>query len=184
MGAIAASKTRPLPNVLFGLGIRFVGGTVARLLSEHFGSLAAVMSATKEELESVAGIGPEIASSVVSWSSRQSNRDLVRELDELGLTFEHTEERAPNANSELPLTNARFVLTGTLETLRRSEAEQMIRDAGGSVSSSVSSRTTHVLVGASPGSKAERARQLGVAIGDEKQFLEILNSRLNEPEEA
>lgn len=163
--AIAASKSRPLSTLLFALGIRHVGSTVAKLLARRFGTLERLMEAKEEEIAAVEGVGPVIAQAVTAFFRDEKNRALIRRLAEHGLNF--TEPLA----AEGPLKGQTYVITGTLPTLSRAEATELIEAAGGRVASSVSSKTTAVVAGENPGSKFDRARQLGIEIIDEAELL-------------
>jgi DNA ligase (NAD+) len=172
LGAIDASRQRPLDRLLVGLSIRHVGGTVAVLLANRLKSLEAIAAASEEELADVGGVGPTIAASVAAWFADDGNQDLVRRLVEAGV---NTKADGGTA-AELPQTLAgmSFVLTGGLETLTRDEATRAIEDRGGRVASSVSKKTAYVVVGTDPGSKAARAAELGVPTLDEPAFTDLL----------
>jgi DNA ligase (NAD+) len=168
---IAHSRKLPLERVIFGLGIRFVGERTAQLLAEHFGSLDALLKAATlpDEEESVAKlqeveeVGPRIAVSIREFFAEPKNRELIERLRQAGLTFTGRKKERGTT-----LAGKTFVLTGTLPRLTREEAKRMIEDAGGKVSGSVSQKTDYVVAGADPGSKLDRARELGVqVIGEE-----------------
>ena len=163
---IAASKDAPLDRLLTALGIRHVGNTVARLLAEHFRSLAALSDADEEALLEIQGIGPEIAASVVAFFKAREGRGLVKRLTERGVKGRAPERRAAAAG---PFAGKTFVLTGTLE-MPREEAEELILRGGGRVTSSVSKKTDAVVVGEDAGSKLDKARALGVPTWDETRF--------------
>jgi DNA ligase (NAD+) len=164
---IEASKQRPLPNVLFALGIRHVGFETARLLAEHLGSLDALLEVDGEALQQIDGIGPVVAASIASWTQRPENRDIVRRLVERGVNPAHARAAAPGAGVLEGLT---IVVTGRLEALSRGEAEDLIRAHGGKVGSSVSKGTSFLVVGADAGSKLAKAQQLGTRVLDEESF--------------
>ena len=166
---IGASKNLPLERVIYGLGIRFVGERTAQLLAEHFGSLDALMKASAEELEEVNEVGPRIAESIVEFFADEHNRQLVDDLRKAGLTF-----TGKKKEKGTKLAGKTFVLTGTLTRHTRDEAKQMIEDAGGRVSGSVSKKTDYVVAGADAGSKLEKARELGVAVIDERELEKLL----------
>jgi DNA ligase (NAD+) len=172
LGAIDASRQRPLDRLLVGLSIRHVGGTVAVLLANRLKSLEAIAAASEEELADVGGVGPTIAASVAAWFADDGNQDLVRRLVEAGVNT----KADGGTTAELPQTLAgmSFVLTGGLETLTRDEATRAIEDRGGRVASSVSKKTAYVVVGTDPGSKAARAAELGVPTLDEPAFTDLL----------
>ena len=166
---IERSKKQPLQRVLLGLGIRHVGERTAQALAEEFGSMDALMEATEEELTRVNDIGPKVAATVREFFSNVRNRKLVERLRGYGLTF--TAERKVRGTTLSGLT---FVLTGTLPTLTRDEAKELIEAAGGKVSGSVSKKTSYVVAGEEAGSKLEKAEQLGVAVLDEAGLLAML----------
>jgi DNA ligase (NAD+) len=166
---IADSKKLPLERVIYGLGIRFVGERTAQFLAEHFGSLDAIMDASAEELEEVNEVGPRIAESIVEFFADEHNRKLVGDLRKAGLTF--TGQKKEKGTK---LAGKTFVLTGTLVRHTRDEAKQMIEDAGGRVSGSVSKKTDYVVAGAEAGSKLDKARELGVSVIDEDEMEKLL----------
>lgn len=172
--AIQAAKQRPLARLLFGMGIRHVGATVAELLVARFASLEALSRATVEDLEAVDGVGGAIAHSVVDWFAQPDNQALVSALAELGVRVaEERAETAPDALRE-GVAGKTFVLTGTLPTLARAEAESRIKAAGGKVSGSVSKKTDYVVAGEAAGSKLDKAQALGVSVLDEAGLLSLL----------
>jgi DNA ligase (NAD+) len=167
VAAIAASRQRPLSSLLFGLGIRHVGKTVAQLLARRFGTMAALMAASEEAINDVPGIGGAIAEAVVGFFGEPRNRRLIERLERAGLTF--IEPRATEAGGALA--GKAYVLTGTLPTLSRSEATDLIERAGGRIAGSVSKKTDAVVAGADAGGKLEKARTLGVEVIDEAELL-------------
>jgi DNA ligase (NAD+) len=170
LAGIEASKTRELRRLLFALGIRLVGDRAAALLARHFGSLDKIQAATAEEIEQIYEIGPKVAQSVVDWFAAEGNRDLVRRLQEAGV---RTEE-APEAGRSDVFAGMQFVLTGSLETMTRDEAKAAIESRGGRVTSAVSKKTTYVVHGKDPGSKLDKAKELGVETRDEQGFRDLL----------
>jgi DNA ligase (NAD+) len=173
LAAISASKTRGLARVLFGLGIRMVGGQNAAILAGDFGSIDAIAAATEEQLLASEGIGPEIARSVVLFFAQAPNRAIVERLARAGVDLTAPKrERAPAG----PLAGKKLVLTGTLPNLTREEATEMIVAAGGSVTGSVSKKTDFVVAGADAGSKLARAEQLAIPILDEAGLRRLLES--------
>jgi DNA ligase (NAD+) len=167
VAAIAASKDRPLSSLLFALGIRHVGKTVAQLLARRFGSMDALRQASEQEINDVPGVGGAIAEAVVGFFAEPRNLELVWRLEEAGLRF--SEPRATPAGGALK--GKTYVLTGTLPTLSRSQAAELIEAAGGRVASSVSKKTDAVVAGTEAGGKLEKAQALGVEIIDESELL-------------
>ncbi|HEY4441280.1 MAG TPA: NAD-dependent DNA ligase LigA [Candidatus Elarobacter sp.] len=173
LAAIAASKQRGLARVLFGLGIRMVGGQNAAILAGDFGSIDAIESATEEQLLASEGIGPEIARSVVLFFQQPPNRAIVDRLRAAGVDLTAPKrERAPAG----PLAGKKLVLTGTLPSLSRDEATEMIVAAGGSVAGSVSKKTDYVVAGEEAGTKLAKAEQLGVPVLDEAGLRALIES--------
>jgi DNA ligase (NAD+) len=170
VAAIAATKARPLSSLLFGLGIRHVGKTVAVLLARRFGTMQALMEASEESINDVPGIGPAIAEAVAAFFQEPRNRRLLQRLEGSGLTF--AEPRAHDADGALA--GKTFVLTGTLPTLSRARAIELIEAAGGRVAGSVSKRTDAVVAGEEAGGKLEKAKALGVETIDEAELLRRL----------
>ncbi|MCL2150998.1 MAG: NAD-dependent DNA ligase LigA [Coriobacteriia bacterium] len=168
---IAASKAQPFARVLFGLGIRNVGRTVADALSQAFPSIDALITATDDELCAIEGIGPVIAQSVRQFFSTPDNLRLVAELQASGLLLEQAE---PQDHVDKPLQGLTFVLTGSLERFTREEAEERLRALGAKASGSVSAKTSYVVAGPGAGSKLAKAVELGVAVIDEDALVEIL----------
>ncbi len=167
---IEKSKKRTLSRLIFALGIRFVGERTGQILASHFKSLDRLSQASYDSLIQVEDVGPKVAESIVFFFKQPENIALLHDLKEAGLTFPSEEEK----EGEKPLAGQTFVLTGKLETLSREEASEIIEKMGGKVSSTVSRKTSYVIVGESPGLKLSRARELGVAPIDEKEFLKII----------
>lgn len=183
LDGIERSKGQPLSRLLFGLGLRHVGKTTAELLVAHFDSLEALGAADVEMLEAIEGVGEVIARSVVDWFALPHNRDLIAALAALGVNTRRLPEEAP-APVDSVVAGKSFVLTGTLPTLKRSEARTRIQRAGGRVAGSVSARTDYVVAGENPGSKYERAVTLGIPILDEAALLDLLAQATPPPETA
>jgi DNA ligase (NAD+) len=169
VGAIDASRSRPLSSLLFGLGIRHVGKTVAVLLARRFGSMRTLMKADEAAINAVPGIGPTIAEAVVAFFEERRNRELIDRLERLKVNFEE-----PRASSGGALAGQTYVLTGTLPTLSRTEATELIEAAGGRVAGSISKKTDALVAGEEAGSKLEKARSLGVDVIDEAELLRRL----------
>jgi DNA ligase (NAD+) len=169
LAEIEASKKLPLERVIFGLGIRFVGERTAQFLAEHFGSMKALENASEEELQEVDEVGPRIAESIVEFFQEPKNRELVKQLTELGLTM--TGKKKERGTK---LAGKTFVLTGTLMKYSRDEAKKMIEGAGGKVTGSVSKKTDYVVAGTDAGSKLDKAKQLGVSVVGEEEMEGLL----------
>jgi DNA ligase (NAD+) len=167
---IDASRTRPLPRVLNGLGIPFVGERTAQILAETFGSLDAIAHADEEVLQQAEEVGPKVSESIRQFFHEPRNRELVERLRKAGLTFEHAMRQKTGG----ALAGKTFVITGTLPNLAREEAKARIESAGGKVTGSVSKKTDYVLAGADPGSKLDKANQLGVSVIGEAELLVLL----------
>ncbi len=177
LGELEKSKKTTFARFLYALGIRHVGEATARALAEYFGNLANLRQASEEQLLDVADIGPIVAASIKQFFSDERNLALVEKLLDVGLHWpEHEMKEKPE---ELPLQNKKFVLTGTLPSLTRDAAAEIIRNLGGKVSSSVSKNTDYVLAGSEPGSKLARAEELGVRVIDENEFLQLVNNDKN-----
>jgi DNA ligase (NAD+) len=169
--SIQASKAQPFSRVLLGLNIPKTGWVMARNLARHFGSVDALMAASQEELEEVEGIGPDRAELVAEWFADEENRKLIDELRSLGLQMTAGEAERP---VEGPLSGNQYVITGTLEKRSREQAKAALEALGAKVSDSVSKKTTGVVVGESPGSKLQKAQQLGVAVLSESDLEALL----------
>ncbi len=168
--SIEASKTRPLWRFVAGLGIRHIGGQTAQMLAEHFGSLDAIKNAGQAELDSIEQIGPKIAESVYEYFQDEKKLHVIEQLLSAGLTPIHQKTQKSDK-----FTGKSVVITGTLESMTRQQAEQAIKQAGGKTSSSISSRTDFLLAGKNPGSKLDKAAGLGVKVLSEQDFLAMLN---------
>jgi len=167
--AIESSKSISFARFLFALGIRHVGEHVATLLADHFSDLHSLMNSSREKLEAIEGIGPIVAESVASYFKQAENRRTISQILDSGVKIEAAVRKKTGK-----LTDRVFVLTGALQNFTRSEAKALIEAAGGKVSGSVSGRTDYVVAGDSPGSKLERARELGVEIIDEATLSKML----------
>ncbi|MFU8812042.1 MAG: NAD-dependent DNA ligase LigA [Balneolaceae bacterium] len=171
--ALQNSKAQPFHRVLYALGIRYVGKTVAKDLANAFGSVDAIFSKSAEELAEVDSIGPVIAQSVVSFFDNEKNGQLIQRLNDAGLQFslEKTE-----SESVLHLDGLTFVLTGSLEQFTRTEASELIEKHGGKTTGSISGKTDYLVAGESAGSKLDKANKLGVPVLDEKAFVSLIES--------
>ncbi len=169
---IELCKKQPFVKVLFGLGIRFVGSGVAKLLADRFSNMKNISKATEVELLAVNGIGPRIAKSVFDYCRDPFTVNLISKLEKYRLQFSQQVVK----NSNLKFSGKTFILTGTLETMTREEATKFIQSNGGKVTSSVSSKTDFVIVGVDAGSKLEKAIILGIQILNENDFKILLNS--------
>ena len=173
--SIQRSKEQPFSRVLLGLNIPKVGWVIARSLATHFGSVDALMDATLEQLEEVEGIGPDRAELIAEWFSDAENRALVEELRSLGLQLTAAPSERPVEGGAL--SGRQYVITGTLESSSRAEAKAALEALGAKVSESVSRKTTGVIAGESPGSKLQKAEELGVAVLSEDDLRELLRAR-------
>ncbi len=173
LAAIEKSKHTMLARFIFALGIRNVGEATAKDLARYFGSLDALMQANQDQLQQVPDVGPVVAASIARFFAERHNIEVIEQLRAAGV---HWPEGEPMAQALLPLTGKTFVLTGTLPTLTREAAKEMIEAQGGKVAGSVSKKTDYVVAGAEAGSKLEKAQALGLKILDEAQFKELLNT--------
>jgi DNA ligase (NAD+) len=171
LAALEKSKQTTLPRFLFGLGIRHVGESTARDLARHFGSMDAIMDASVEQLLEVPDVGPVVAESIHTFFRQPHNREVVEQLRACGVTWP---EGAPAERAPKPLAGKTVVLTGGLGALSRDDAKAEIERRGGKVSGSVSRKTDLVVAGEEAGTKLAKARELGVRVVDEAQFLAML----------
>jgi len=174
IGAIGNSKTQPWPRVLYGLGIRQVGSVNAQLLTERFTNVEELAAASAASIEGVYGIGPEIAQSVYQWFQVPANQSLIERLKTTGLQLQSEVKTQNTAEKNLQLVGKTFVITGTLPTLKRDEAKDLIQKAGGKITNSVSAKTNYVVVGSDAGSKLEKAQSLGIQQLSESELIELL----------
>ena len=168
---IEASKKNSLARLIYALGIQFVGERTGQLLAEHFSSLEELAAAKEEELEQVPEVGPKVAASIVEFFSEPSNRQLIKKLANAGVR-PTTERREVKSDK---LAGKTFVFTGTLVNRTREEAGAIVQQHGGKVSGAVSNKTNYVVVGTDPGSKYDKAKELGVTILDESEFEKLLD---------
>jgi DNA ligase (NAD+) len=173
VATIAASRRTTLARFLYGLGIRHVGETTAKDLAKHFGGVRRLMAASIDELLEVADVGPIVAASVNAFFSEPHNVEVVEALLQAG--FEWPENEGAARAAPLPLAGKTFVLTGTLPTLARDDAKEMIESQGGKVAGSVSKKTDYVVAGSEAGSKLAKAQELGIALLDEAGLLALLD---------
>jgi DNA ligase (NAD+) len=171
LAAIDGARDRPLARMITALGIPLVGGTVARVLARRFVRLEARLAAPEEELSAIEGIGPEIARSLRAWADEPDNQRLVAKLAAAGVRLADPQEEGVDRGLLAGMT---LVITGTLSGFSRDQARAAVEDRGGKVAGSVSKKTTAVVVGESPGSKAQKAQELGVAVLDEAAFGRLL----------
>lgn len=170
--AIENSKRTTLGKFIYALGIRHVGEHIADLISKHFITLERIQEATKEEIESISGVGKEIAKSIISYFDDESKRQLIKRLIDAGIQFEDV---LPIPVP--PVAEKTFVISGTLSSMKRSEAKELILRNGGKLASSVSNKTDYLIVGESPGSKLRKAEDLGITIIYEDEFLKLLGEK-------
>ncbi|MGI9151240.1 MAG: NAD-dependent DNA ligase LigA [Limnohabitans sp.] len=171
LASIEKSKQTTLPRFVFGLGIRHVGEATAKELVRHFGKMDAIMDATLEQLLQVADVGPIVAQSIRTFFDQAHNREVVQQLRDCGVTWTEGE---PTAGASLPLAGQTFVLTGTLPTLSRDQAKDMLEALGAKVAGSVSKKTHCVVAGAEAGSKLDKAQELGIPMLDEAGLLALV----------
>jgi DNA ligase (NAD+) len=171
LAALEHSKATTLPRFLYGLGIRHVGESTARDLARHFGQLDPIMDASVEQLLEVPDVGPIVAESIHAFFQQPHNREVIAQLRACGV---HWEEGEPAARAPQPLAGMTVVLTGTLPTLSREQAKEMLEAAGAKVAGSVSKKTNYVVAGAEAGSKLDKARELGVEVLDEDGLRRLL----------
>ncbi len=169
--ALQKSKQTTLPRFVFGLGIRHVGEATAKALARHFGQLDAIMNASEAQLLEVTDVGPIVALSIVTFFAQAHNREVVEQLRACGLQWQEGE---PAPRTALPLAGKTFVITGSLPTLSREQAKELLEAAGAKVAGSVSKKTDYVVAGAEAGSKLDKAQALGVAVLDEAGLLALL----------
>jgi DNA ligase (NAD+) len=175
--ALDASKSTTLPRFIYGLGIRHVGEATAKEFARHFGTLDAFMTAAEDDLLAVADVGPVVAKSVISFFAQPHHQEIVAQLRACGV---HWEEGPPAERPVQVLSGQTVVLTGTLPTLSRDQAKEMLEAAGAKVAGSVSQKTSYVVAGAEAGSKLDKAVALGVPVLDEAGLLQLLKGSLHD----
>lgn len=173
LAAIEHSKRTTLARFIFALGIRNVGEATAKDLAQHFGSLDNLLAADAARLQQVRDVGPVVAQSMADFLAEAHNREVIAQLRAYGVSWT---EHEPQATAALPFSGKTFVLTGTLAAMTREQAKEKLEALGAKVSGSVSKKTDYVVAGAEAGSKLDKARELGVAVLDEQQFLALLES--------
>ena len=174
--AIEASKSQPLSRLLFALGVDNIGETAAKQLARHFGTMDDLTRATAEDVLAIHGMGETIARSLTDWFKNPQAKRLVERLRKRGLNLEEPRQKTTGA-----LRGMTFVLTGTLDTLSREQATELVEANGGKVTSGVSKKTSFVVAGAEPGSKLEKARTLGVKVIGERELVKLVESGAVEP---
>jgi DNA ligase (NAD+) len=171
--AIQKSRETTLPRFLFALGIRDVGEATALALAQHFGRLEKLLDASADEIQQVQDVGPVVAAHVAAFFASQDHREVIARLREEGLRW--PDVARPSVAGQ-PFAGMTFVITGTLDSMSREEAQEALIALGAKVSGSVSKKTRYVVAGADPGSKFKKASELGVEVLDETQFTELLRS--------
>ena len=182
VNAIAESQKQSYARVLYGLGIRYVGNVNAKILTENFPNIDKLSQASLYDLEAVYGIGEEIAQSVFQWLKNSSNQELVKSLQQVGLQFRNQSSSSDlNGQGASKITKIfagkTFVITGTLPSLKRNKAKELIEQAGGRVTGSVSKKTDYLLAGENAGSKLTKARDIGITELTEQQLLKLINKK-------
>ncbi len=174
--AIEKSKNQPFENVLYALGIRFVGKTVAKILCRHFKNIDSLISATKEDISSIYEIGDKIASSIYDFLKNSSNIEIINHLRKIGIKFsvDNDVDNDPTNISD-KFAGKTFVFTGELSTMTRTDAAKIVEKLGGRETKSVSKNTSYVVVGENPGSKFQKAKELNITILNEEEFLKLIN---------
>jgi DNA ligase (NAD+) len=173
LDALQKSKQATLGRFLFALGIRHAGESTARELARHFGTLDAVLAASADQLTQVPDVGPVVAESIHTFFAQPHNREVVAQLRAEGVTWPESE---PTPAALLPLVGKTFVITGTLPSLSRDQAKEILEAAGAKVAGSVSKKTSYVVAGEEAGSKLDKARELGVEVIDEVALRKLLRS--------
>ena len=181
LDAIEMSKSQPLVRLITGLGIRGVGEVVARTLASRFGSLDALQSATYDDLDGIAGIGPNITQAILDWFEIAGNQKILTALKNFGV-WPTMEVSGPDQSEEMPLGEKTFVLTGTLANYSRNELKGLLQSLGGRVSGSVSAKTDFLVVGENAGSKYDKALELGITILSESEVIAMIQAAVENQE--
>jgi DNA ligase (NAD+) len=168
--AIENSKKRPLANLIFALGIRHVGEETAGVLANEFDSIDALSKASHDEIDAIPDIGAKISDSIVAYFGNEKNKEIIQKLKDAGVSLS-LEKKETEQQS---LAGLEFVITGKLASMPRPQAEEKIRQLGGAAKGDVTKKTNYLVVGEDAGSKLERARQMGIKIINESEFLELL----------
>ncbi len=179
VASIERSKQTTLPRLLFALGIPDVGEATALALAQHFGSLQKILGASADEVQKVQDIGPVVAAEVAAFFASADHRKVIEQLQERGVSWPDVE---PQALAGQPLAGLTFVITGTLDSMSREEAQEALVALGAKVAGSVSKKTRFIVAGAEAGSKLKKAAELGIRVLDEKEFLAVLETRQAPPE--
>lgn len=166
--AIQERKKIPLPRFIYSLGIRHIGEETAVALANYFGSIDKLSKSSKEELEKIPDVGPQVSGSIYNWFKQKGNQKLIEDLQKAGVKI------SPPEKISQKLSGKTFVLTGSLEIMTREEAKEKIRLSGGDISESVSKQTDYLVAGEEPGSKMEKAKKLGIKIINEQEFLKLI----------
>ena len=168
--SIQNSKERSLDRLIYAFGIRQVGKTIAELLTTRFNSIEELSKTTLEELIEIGGIGPKIAQSIIEFFKTSESKAIINKIKKAGITSHAKQIKVKNSK----LTGKTLVITGTLESMTRNKAEELIKNSGGRISSSISKNTDYLIVGAEPGSKLKKAKELEVSVISEQEFLGLL----------
>ena len=172
LDSIDKSRSRPLAQLVFALGIPNVGGETATLLASRYSSLEKLAGTTEEQLQSIPSIGPKISESTAAFFRQEGNQGIIDKLKKAGVRLE--EEAREAKVGDLPLAGKEFVITGKLASSTRSEAEAKVKALGGMAGSSVTKKTDYLVVGEDPGSKLDKARSLGITVLTEEEFLKMI----------
>jgi DNA ligase (NAD+) len=174
LAQIDESRSNDLPRLIYGLGIRHVGERTAQILAAAFDSIDGLMDAGEQRLASIFEIGPVVASSIAGWFREPKNREMIARLKQAGVNTSRKAGAEGPVATERSLDGKQFVLTGKLSRFTRDEARNMIERLGGRVTGSVTKKTDYVVVGEDPGSKLDRARELGITVVDENGLIALL----------
>lgn len=179
LDAIEKSKEKSLGNLIYGLGIRYVGDHTSEVITRYYSTLDKLGKAKLEELIEINEIGPKIAESIILFFKEKKNIAIIQRLRSAGLNFKQEEEKTSEEKGARILTGKQFVLTGTLKDFTRSQAQEIISKLGGRVTGSVTKKTDYVIAGLEPGSKYQKAQELGVHIMNEEEFKKIINKTVS-----